>query len=62
MIMAVTVEFCSVVHIKCLWGQFCAFKLYQASNDKSCLLFSHVLSREVSSEKITDPIATRDRF
>ena len=31
--LANTVEFCSVVHIQCLWGQFCAFKLYQAPYD-----------------------------
>ena len=31
-IMANTVKFRCVLCIKCLWGQFCAFKLYQTSN------------------------------
>ena len=31
--MANRVEFCGVVRIVCLWGQFCAPELYQTSND-----------------------------
>ena len=31
--MSNTVEFFCVVGIKCLWGQFCTFELYQTSND-----------------------------
>ena len=61
--MANAVEFYSVVVcIVCLRGQFCAPELYQASNDLVGLSFSCLLSCEVSSEKITDSIATRDRF
>ena len=58
--MANSVEFRGVVHIVHLWGQFCAPELFQTSNDQGCLSFSRVLSRETSSEKITDSIASRD--
>ena len=34
----------------------------KASNDLGRLSFSHLLSREPSSEKVTDSIATRDHF
>ena len=56
--MANTVEFCSVVHIVCMWGQFCTPELYQTSNDQIGLLISRLLSREASSEKIAHSIAT----
>ena len=49
--MANTVEFLFVLCIKCLWGQFSAPKLCQASNDQSCLLFSCLLSCEKNFEK-----------
>ena len=56
------VEFHGVVRIERLWGQFCAPELYCPSNDWSCLLFSRVLSSEMSSKKVTDSIATLPQF
>ena len=58
MIMANSVEFCSVVYIEYLWAQFCAPELQKTSNDQGCLSFSRVLSCEASSEKITGSSAT----
>ena len=47
-----------------LWKTQLNFAVWCASSacGVSCLSFSHILSCEVSPEKITDSIATRDQF
>ena len=57
--MANPVEFCGVVHIKCLRGQLGAFELCQASYGWGCVSISCVLLCEASPEKIAGSVATR---
>ena len=56
--MANTVEFCSVLHIECLWGLLLSILITKAPYGTVAISISHVLSDQKDFEKTAGPFNT----